>query len=78
MKTEILNTILSHFQDVKPKVNIFSNDARFREDLGVDSLDMAEFVARVEQDYRLEIPDQDWQKIATINMMADYILHAKR
>ncbi|WP_198439857.1 phosphopantetheine-binding protein [Pareuzebyella sediminis] len=57
-------------------MKIESNDDRFKDDLGVDSLDMAEFIARVEQDYRIEIPDKDWPKIATMGLLVDYIDHA--
>jgi acyl carrier protein len=73
MKNTIINTILTHFRDVKPKLEIDSNDSNFKEELGVDSLDMAEFVARIEQEYRIEIPDTDWSQIATVNLMAEYI-----
>ncbi|WP_055445009.1 MULTISPECIES: acyl carrier protein [Lacinutrix] len=73
MKNIIINTILTHFRDVKPKLEIDSNDSNFKEELGVDSLDMAEFVARIEQEYRIEIPDTDWSQIATVNLMAEYI-----
>ncbi|QRM91038.1 acyl carrier protein [Lacinutrix sp. WUR7] len=65
--------MLTHFRDVKPKLEIDSNDSNFKEELGVDSLDMAEFVARIEQEYRIEIPDTDWSQIATVNLMAEYI-----
>ena len=73
MKNIIINTILSHFKDVKPKLEFDSNDSNFKEELGVDSLDMAEFVARIEQEYRIEIPDEDWSQIASVNLMAEYI-----
>lgn len=73
MKNIIIKTILSHFRDVKPKLEFDSNDSKFKEDLDVDSLDMAEFVARIEQEFRIEIPDEDWSQIATVNLMADYI-----
>ncbi|MGB1309017.1 MAG: acyl carrier protein [Oceanihabitans sp.] len=76
MKNIIINTIINHFKDVKPKMAIASNDSTFKNDLGVDSLDMAEFVARIEQEYRMEIPDEDWSKITTVNKLADYICHA--
>ncbi|MFD2541278.1 acyl carrier protein [Lacinutrix gracilariae] len=76
MKNSIKNTILSHFRDVKPKLKIASHDANFKQELGVDSLDMAEFIARIEQEYRIEIPDTDWPQIATVNLLAEYIHNA--
>ena len=77
MKNSIITTILSHFRDVKPKLKIESNDSKFKDELGVDSLDMAEFVARIEQEYRIEIPDDDWSQIATVNLMAEYIFNVR-
>ncbi|QCX01016.1 acyl carrier protein [Aggregatimonas sangjinii] len=76
MKDSILNNLLRHFAEVKPQINLFSNNELFKDELGVDSLDMAEFIARVEQDYRVEIPDEDWPKIATMNLLVNYIDHA--
>jgi len=73
MKNIITNTILSHFREVKPKLEFDSNDSSFKEELGLDSLDMAEFVARIEQEYRIEIPEEDWSQIATVNLMTEYI-----
>ncbi|MDO6597975.1 acyl carrier protein [Oceanihabitans sp. 2_MG-2023] len=74
----IINTILSHFKDVKPTLKIESNDSNFKYELGVDSLDMAEFIARIEQEYRIEIPDEDWSQIASINLLAKYIANANQ
>ena len=76
MKNIIINNILSHFRDVKPKLEIASNDSDFKHELGVDSLDMAEFVARIEQEYRIEIPDEDWSQIASVNLLAEYLHNA--
>ena len=78
MKNSILNNLLRHFADVKPLVTIYNNNDRFKEDLCIDSLDMAEFIARVEQDYRLEIPDEDWSKIVSMNLLVDYIDYASK
>lgn len=77
MKQMIIDNLQGHFLEVKPKMKIQSHHAKFKEDLAVDSLDMAEFIARVEQDYQIEIPDEDWPKIATMDLLADYIYHAK-
>lgn len=79
MKNSIIKTLLSHFSDVKPTFKIDTNeyDATFKDELGVDSLDMAEFVARIEQEYRIEIPDTDWGQIATVNLMANYISNVR-
>lgn len=74
MITNIIAQLQKHLLEVKPTLpNPLPKAERFKEDIGVDSLDMAEFVARVEQDYRIEIPDEDWPKIASLELMAQYI-----
>jgi len=78
MKNTILNNLLHHFYEVKPLVTIYNHNDRFKEDLCIDSLDMAEFIARVEQDYRVEIPDEDWSKIVSMNLLVDYIHDVSR
>lgn len=48
-------------------------EASFVEDLGADSLDVVEFVMALEQEFDLEIPDEDAEKIATVGDAVDYI-----
>ena len=43
-------------------------------DLGLDSLDVVEFVARVEEVYRVSVPDEDWQQLSTLDRIAEYVL----
>ncbi|MDE2925842.1 MAG: acyl carrier protein [Acidobacteriota bacterium] len=50
-----------------------SADARFIEDLGADSLDTVELVMKFEEDFELEIPDEDAEKIRTVRDAIDYI-----
>ena len=56
---------------VKPEeVNM---EASFVEDLGADSLDTVELVMAFEEEFETEIPDEDAEKIATIQHVIDYI-----
>lgn len=48
-------------------------DASFVEDLGADSLDVVELVMRLEEEFGVEIPDEDVDKIRTVAQAADYI-----
>lgn len=48
-------------------------EASFVEDLGADSLDVVEFVMALEQEFELEIPDEDAEKIKTVGDAVDYI-----
>ncbi|MFN8062793.1 MAG: acyl carrier protein [Vicinamibacterales bacterium] len=53
-------------------------DASFVEDLGADSLDTVELVMALEEEFGLEIPDEDAEKITRVKEAVDYIdAHAK-
>ncbi len=52
--------------------------ASFVDDLGADSLDTVELVMAFEEAFDIEIPDEDAEKIRTVNDAVDYIeKHAK-
>ncbi|MFZ5981252.1 MAG: acyl carrier protein [Candidatus Zixiibacteriota bacterium] len=51
-----------------------TNDAKFVDDLGADSLDTVELVMALEEEFSLEIPDEDAEKITSVN---DAILYIK-
>ena len=48
-------------------------EAKFIEDLGADSLDTVELVMAFEEEFDLEIPDEDAEKIATVGDAITYI-----
>jgi acyl carrier protein len=48
-------------------------NAKFIEDLGADSLDTVELVMAFEEEFELEIPDEDAEKIATVGDAISYI-----
>lgn len=50
-----------------------TNDASFVDDLGADSLDTVELVMALEEEFETEIPDEDAEKITTIQQAVDYI-----
>ena len=50
-----------------------SSDARFIEDLGADSLDLVELIMALEEEFDLEIPDEDAEKIGTVGDAVEYI-----
>jgi len=49
------------------------NAASFVDDLGADSLDTVELVMALEEEFETEIPDEEAEKIATIQQAIDYI-----
>lgn len=47
-------------------------DASFIDDLGADSLDIVELVMAIEKEFGIEIPDEDAEKITTVQNAIDY------
>ena len=55
-----------------------TESAKFVEDLSADSLDTVELVMALEEEFSLEIPDEDAEKIASVGDAINYIkTHAK-
>ena len=50
-----------------------TDDASFIEDLGADSLDIVELVMAFEEAFKIQIPDEDAEKITTVKQAVDYI-----
>ncbi|MCP5155162.1 MAG: acyl carrier protein [Ectothiorhodospiraceae bacterium] len=50
-----------------------SPDASFVDDLGADSLDTVELVMALEEEFNCEIPDEEAEKITTVQQAMDYI-----
>ncbi|HET7930028.1 MAG TPA: acyl carrier protein [Rhodanobacteraceae bacterium] len=48
-------------------------NASFVDDLGADSLDTVELVMALEEEFETEIPDEDAEKITTVQQAVDYI-----
>ena len=48
-------------------------DAKFIDDLGADSLDTVELIMQFEEEFEIEIPDDDAEKILSVQQDLDYI-----
>jgi len=48
-------------------------EARFTDDLGADSLDLVEMIMALEEEFGIEIPDEDAEKILTVQDALSYI-----
>ena len=48
-------------------------ESSFLDDLGADSLDIVEFIMALEEEFGLEIPDEDVEKIVTVKDVVEYI-----
>ena len=55
------------------------NESSFVEDLGADSLDTVELVVALEAEFECEIPDEDAEKITSVQQAIDYVnAHLKK
>ena len=48
-------------------------EAKFIDDLGADSLDTVELIMQFEEEFEIEIPDEDAEKILSVKQAVDYI-----
>ena len=48
-------------------------DSSFVDDLGADSLDIVELIMALEEDFEIEIPDEDAEKITSVGNIVEYI-----
>ena len=62
---------------IEEKLNLegveITPDSKFKEDLEVDSLDLFELVMALEDEFGIEIPNEDLEKIATVGDIIEYI-----
>ncbi len=55
-----------------PETSI-TTEAAFVDDLGADSLDIVELVMALEEEFDIEIPDADAEKVTTVGDVVDYL-----
>ncbi len=55
------------------KADEVTNDASFVDDLGADSLDTVELVMALEEEFETEIPDEEAEKITTVQLAIDFV-----
>ena len=66
-----IKKIVSH--QFSKSLNLIENNSSFVDDLGGDSLDTVELVMAIEEEFDLEIIDDDAEKILTVRQAVDYI-----
>ena len=68
---EKLKEIIADVLNVE--VNDITEDTTFVDDLGADSLDLFELVMALEEEYNVEIPSEDLEKLTTVGAVMDYL-----
>lgn len=67
VKKEVANQMCLSIADIR-------NDAHIYGDLGADSLDAVELVMAIEDEFGIEIDDENAEKIATVQQAIDYVM----
>lgn len=61
-------------QDMKPALDKeFGIQDDFKDDVGLDSLDLTEYVARIENAFLIEVDDKDWKQLINLKCCMEYI-----
>ena len=60
-------------KELEVEIKQLTPEAKFIEDLGADSLDIVELVMALEDEFGLDIPDEDAESIKTVQNAIDYI-----
>ena len=68
---EKLKSIIVNQLDVDEEV--VKEESTFVDDLEADSLDIVELIMNIEEEFDMEIPDTDAEKISTVNDVVEYI-----
>ncbi len=71
---EMIDIIVEQLSVEKDKV---VPEASFVDDLGADSLDLVELIMAMEENFDIEIPDEDAEKIVTVQDAVDYVAKLK-
>ena len=71
MEFEKLKEIIAEVLNVD--VNEITKDTTFVDDLGADSLDIVELLMALEEEFDIEIPDEEAEKLVTVGDVVDYI-----
>jgi acyl carrier protein len=60
-------------KELEVSMDQLTPDAKFIEDLGADSLDTVELVMALEEEFKVEIPDEDAEKLVTVGDAMSYL-----
>ncbi len=58
---------------LKIEQDFIKDDMNFVNDLGADSLNMVEIVMKIEEEYNIEIPDEDVESLETVRDLKEYL-----
>ena len=72
IKDKVYDIIVSKMGVNKDQI---TPESKFADDLGADSLDTVELIMELENEFGVQIPDEDAEKIGTVQQAIDYIVN---
>ena len=67
-KTDVIKILEEHFS-----TKIENTDVSLVDDIGADSLDVVEVIMQIEEEFDIEIPDEEAEKLSTVQEIIDYV-----
>lgn len=64
-------------EELDVEESAIKKESNFQEDLGADSLALVEIIMKLEEEFEIEIPDDQSEKIRTVDQAVKYILEKK-
>lgn len=73
---EIREAVIEILSDISPDEDLstLKDDVSFREQLSMDSMDLLDIVLELRKRYKVQIPEEDFQKLDTMNSTIEYLL----
>ncbi len=71
-----IKTIIS--EQLNLKLDKIQNHSSFVDDLGADSLDIIELIMALEEEFNIEITDEEAEKITTVQSAIDHVMNIKK
>ncbi|RMH72083.1 MAG: acyl carrier protein [Gemmatimonadetes bacterium] len=74
-KEEIKKLVLDIVEDIVPDEDLsnIDPDVRLREQMDLDSMDFLDIVMELRKRYKIEVPEDDYMELATLNSSAEYL-----
>ena len=74
-KPEIRTTIIDILSDIAPHEDYaqLKDDVSFREQLSMDSMDMLDIVLELRKRFKIQIPEEDYANLVSMNSTLDYL-----
>lgn len=75
-KEEIEKTVFQLLKQIAPDTEPsgLSADDSIKETLGIDSFDFLQFIVALDEKFKVEIPEQDYGKITSLNTLTEYLM----